>query len=58
MASAQRLINVNGQKLDTVTNFRYLGSVITNAGSKSDILSRIVKTTAALTSVKPVKPWK
>ena len=34
-------INVNGQKLETVTSFRYLGSVITDEGSKPEILSRI-----------------
>ena len=26
-------IKVNGQKLDTVTSFKYLGSVITDEGS-------------------------
>ena len=36
-------IKVNGQKLETVTNFKYLGSVITNEGSKPEILSRIAK---------------
>ena len=41
-------IKVNGQKLETVTNFKYLGSVITYEGSKLEILSRIAKTTAAL----------
>ena len=36
-------IKVNGQKLETVTsfNFTYLGSVITDEGSKPKILSRI-----------------
>ena len=32
---------VNGQKLETVTSFKYLGSVITDEGSKPEILSRI-----------------
>ena len=45
---------MNGQKLETVTNFKYLGSVITDEGSKPEILSRIAQTTAALTRVKPV----
>ena len=27
-------IKVNGQKLETVTSFKYLGSVITDEGSK------------------------
>ena len=47
-------ITVNGQKLETVTSFRFLGSVIPNEGSKPDILSRIAQTTAALTRLKPV----
>ena len=49
-------IKVNGQKLETVTSFKYLGSVITDEGSKHEILSRIAHTTAALTRLKPV--WK
>ena len=47
-------IKVNGQKLETVTNFKYLGSVITDEGSKPEILSRIAQTTAALTRLNPV----
>ena len=33
-------IKANGQKLETVTSFKYLGSVITDEGSKPEILSR------------------
>ena len=40
-------IKVNGQKLKTLTSFKYLGSVITDEGSKPEILSRIAQTTAA-----------
>ena len=47
-------IKANGQKLETVTSFNYLGSVITDEGSKPEILSRIAQTTAALTRLKPV----
>ena len=46
-------IKVNGQKLETVTSFKYLGSVIIDEGSKSEILSRIAQTTTALTRLKP-----
>ena len=42
------------QKRVTVTSFKYLGSVITDEGSKLEILSRIAQTTAALTRLKPV----
>ena len=45
---------MNGQRLETVTSFKYLGSVITDEGSKPEILSRIAQTTAALTRLKPV----
>ena len=38
-------IKMNGQKLETVTSFKYLGSAITDEGSKPEILSRIAQTT-------------
>ena len=47
-------IKVNGQKLETVTSFKYLCSVIIDEGSKPEILSRIGQATAALTRLKPV----
>ena len=34
-------IKVNGQKLETVTSFKYLGSLITDEGSKPELLCRI-----------------
>ena len=49
-----REIKVNGQKLETVTSFKYLGSVVSDEGSKPEILSRIAQTTASLTRLKPV----
>ena len=36
----------NRPKLETVTSFKYLGSVITDEGSKPEILLRIAQTTA------------
>ena len=47
-------IKVNGQKLETVTSFKYLGSIITDEGSKPETLSSIAQATAALTRLKPV----
>ena len=38
-------IKVNGQKLETVTSFKYLGSVIADESSKPEILSRVAQTT-------------
>ena len=46
-------IKVNGQKLETVTRFKYLGSVISDEGSKPGILSRIPQTRAELIKSKP-----
>ena len=40
-------VKVNGQKLETVTSFKYLGSVTTDEGSKPEILSGITQATAA-----------
>ena len=47
-------IKVNGQKIETVTCFKYLGSVITDEDSKPEILPGIAQTTAAFTRLKPV----
>ena len=47
-------IKINGHKLETVTSFKYLGSVITDEGSKPEILPKIAQTTTALTRLKPV----
>ena len=47
-------IKVNEQKLETVTSFKYLGSVITDEGSKPELLCRIAQATAALTRLKPI----
>ena len=46
-SSISKEIKVNGQKLETVTSFKYLGSVVSDEGSKPEILSRIAWTTAA-----------
>ena len=47
-------IKVNGHKLETVTSFKYLGSVITDEGSKPELLCGIAQATAALTRLKPI----
>ena len=51
-------IKVNGQKLETVTSFKYQGSVITDEGSKPELLCRIAQATAALTRLKPIWIYK
>jgi hypothetical protein len=45
-------ITVNGQELATVKQFKYLGAIISEEGSKTEILSRAAQTTAALTKLK------
>ena len=44
----QRETKIKDQWLEAVENFKYLGSIISNEGSKLKILSRIAQTTAAL----------
>ena len=48
----KREIKVKGQKLGTVTSFKYLGAVVSEYGSKPEVLSRIAQATAALTKLK------
>ena len=50
----QREIKVKGQKLGTVTSFKYLGAVVSDDGFKPEVLSRIAQATAALTKLKPI----
>ena len=50
----QRGIKVTGQNLETVTSFKYLGAVVSEAGSTLKVLSRIAQATAAFTKLKPI----
>ena len=50
----QREIKVKGQKLGAETSFKYLGAVVSDDGSKLEILSRHAQATAALTKLKPI----
>ena len=43
---------IKGQRLEEVENFKYLGAIISNKGSKPEILSRIAQTTIALSRLK------
>ena len=49
-------VRIGGQKLETVQSFKYLGSVVTDEGSKQEIMSRIAQTIGALTKLKAI--WK
>ena len=50
----QREIKIKGQRLEEVENFKYLGAIISNQGSKPEILSRIDLTAAALSRLKMI----
>ena len=52
-SSINKEIKIDGQKLETVTSFKHLGSIVSDVGSKPEILSRTAQTTAALTRLKP-----
>lgn len=49
-------IKVRGKELETVSQFKYLGSIITEEGSRAEILSRAAQTTAAMSKLRPI--WK
>ena len=49
-------VRIGGQKLETVQSFKCLGSVVTDEGSKQEIMSRIAQTIGALTKLKTI--WK
>ena len=50
----QREIKMKGQRLEEAENFKYLGAIISNKGSKPEVLSRIAQTTAALSRLKSI----
>ena len=50
--SLQREIKIKGQRLEEVEDFKYLGAIISNEGSKPEILSRIPQAIAALSRLK------
>ena len=47
---------MKGYNLETVTNFKYLGAIVTDEGTKREVLTRIAQATSALTKLKTV--WK
>ena len=49
-------IKVSGEKLETVQSFKYLGAIVTDEGSRPEILSRIAKATGELANLKVI--WK
>ena len=49
-----RDIDVQGQRLETATQFKYLGAIISDEGSKPEVLSRAAQTATALTKLKTI----
>ena len=45
-------IKVGDVKLDTVQSFKYLGAIITDQGSKPEVIARIAQTVAAVTKLR------
>ena len=52
----QRDITIQGQKLEIVDHFKYLGAIICDEGSRREVLSRAAQTMAALARLKII--WK
>ena len=50
----QREIRIKGQKLGTVTSFKYLGAIASDEGLKPEALSRIAQATAGLAMLNPI----
>ena len=44
-------ITIDNKKLETVCSFKYLGTIVSDEGSKPEVLSRIAQTTAAVTKL-------
>ena len=45
---------IDNKKLETVCSFKYLGAIVSDEGSKPEVLSRIAQTTAAVTKLKVI----
>ena len=47
---------INGEKIETVQKFKYLGAIVSDEGSRPELLSRIAMTTATLAKLRTI--WK
>ena len=47
-------ITIDNKKLETVRIFKYQGAIVSNEGSKPEVLSRVAQTTAAVTKLKVI----
>ena len=53
-AGISEIIDVGGQAVDTVRNFKYLGAIVSDERSKPEVLSRIAQTATAMAKLKPL----
>ena len=44
-------INLDNKKLETVRSFKYMGAIVTDEGSKPEVLCKIAQTPAAVTKL-------
>ena len=47
-------ITINNKKLETVRSFKYLGAIVSDEGSKPEVLSGTARTTTAMTKLKVI----
>ena len=47
-------ITIDNKKPETVRSFKYLGAIVSDEGSKPEVLSRMAQTTAAVTKLKVI----
>ena len=50
----KRKITASGQELEIVTQFKYLGAILSEEGSKMEVLARAAQTAASLAKLKPL----
>ena len=48
------IITIDNKKLEIVRSFKHLGAIVSDGGSKPEVLSRIAQTTAAVTKLKVI----
>ena len=53
---ATKDIVVSGHEIETVSKFKYLGAIVTDEGSRPEILACIAKATAVVAKLKSI--WK
>ena len=47
-------ITIDNKKLETARSFKYLGDIVSDEGSKPEVLFRIAQTTTAMTKLKVI----